>query len=158
MTAKLEKNDKGYDFTKKNKVTVWASRFPYAEIPDEYFEESYSHKGKRARNQWSSNYQLRFFNPEHMETNGSMDGLIDIEQAVGECSFSQSFIKPLLSKAKQKDLLSISWVILLFDYEYSTKATNIESDDYTSLLGAFTFDEEADSVIEVEESPENEDT
>ncbi|MCW8875572.1 MAG: immunity 22 family protein [Kangiellaceae bacterium] len=151
MTAKLEKNVKGYDFTKKNKVTVWASKFPYADIPEEYFEESFSNKGKRARNQWSDNYKIRFFNPEHMETNGSMEGFIDIEQAVGECSFSQSFIKPLLNKAKQKDFLKVSWVILLFDYEYSAKATDIDLDKYTSLLGAFTFDEEAESIFEIED-------
>ena len=150
MTAKLEKNAKGYDFTKKNKVTVWATKSPYADIPDDYFEESFSNKGKRARNQWSDNYRIRFFNPEHMETNGSMEGLVDIEHAIGECSFSQSFIKPLLNKARRKDLLKVSWVILLFDYEYSGKVTGIDSDEYTTLLGAFTFDEESDSVYEVE--------
>ncbi len=145
-----QKTDKGFDFTKKNKVTIWASNVPYADIPDDYFDESLTHNEKRATNQWSRNYQIRFFNPEHMETNGSVEGLTDIEKAIGECSFSQSYIKPLLNKAKQKELLKVSWVILLFDYEYSARASGIESDEYTQLIGAFTFDEEADSLYEIE--------
>ncbi|WP_196140797.1 immunity 22 family protein [Aliikangiella sp. G2MR2-5] len=144
------KTEKGYDFTKKNKVTIWASNFPYIDIPDEYFEEIFSHKGQRARNQWSSNYQLRFFVPEHLETNGSTEDLIDFERAVGECSFSESFIKPAINKARQNNLLKVSWVILLFDYEYSTKTTGILNDQYTHCIGAFTYDEESDSVYEVD--------
>ena len=30
---------KGHNFTKRYKVSVWVSQHPYADIPDEYFEE-----------------------------------------------------------------------------------------------------------------------
>ncbi len=141
-------------FSKKNKVSIWASDHPYAEIPEDYFEESFSKNNTRARNTWSNNFKMRYFRPEDMETNGSHDGLIDIKQAAGECSFSSSFIEPLLSKAKKKNLLQISWIIILFEYEYSAKATGIENDEYVTLLGAFNYDDDADSVIEIEEPME----
>ena len=151
MKATHPKTDKGYDFSKKNKVSIWASKIPYAEIPDDYFAETLSKNGTRATNQWSKNYQIRFFNPEFMETNGAMAGLVDIEKAVGECSFSTSYIKPLLNKAKQKNLLKVSWVILLFENEYSAKTSTIESDEYTTLVGSFNYDEEAENLYEIEE-------
>ena len=138
-------------FNKKSKVSIWASNQPYAEIPEDYFEETFFKNNTRAKNSWSKNFKIRYFKPEDMETNGSQQGLIDIKQAAGECSFSTSFIEPLLSKAKKKDLLRVSWIILLFEYEYSAKATDVESDDYVTLLGAFNYDDDADSLIEVEE-------
>ena len=141
-------------FNKKNKVSIWASKHPYADIPEDYFEETFSKNNTRAKNTWSSNFKIRYFRPEDLETNGSHEALIDIKQAAGECSFSSSFIEPLLSKAKKKDLLQISWIILLFEYEYSAKATGVESDDYLTLLGAFNYDDDADSLIEIEEPVE----
>ena len=138
-------------FSKKNKVSIWASKHPYAKIPEGYFKESFSKNNTRARNTWSNNFKIRYFRPEDMETNGSHDGLIGIKHAAGECSFSSSFIEPLLSKAKKKNLLQVSWIIILFEYEYSAKVTGIENDEYVTLLGAFNYDDDADSLIEIED-------
>lgn len=151
MTRKQLKSEKGFDFTKKFKVSAWVSEFPYAEIPDEYFEESFSKNNTRATNTWSANYQLRFFRPELMETNGAQTGKILIERAAGECSFSASFIKPLLSKAKKKQVNEVTWLILLYEFEYSAKLSGVDSDEYTRFIGAFNYDDEADSLYEIEE-------
>lgn len=142
---------KGYDFTKKYKVSVWASQHPYVEIPESYFEETFSHKNTRARNEWSKNYNLQFFRPEEMETNGAEQGLRDIKSAAGECSYSSSFIEVLMSKARKKKLEQISWIILLYEYEYSVKISGVEKDKYTTFLGAFDYDDAADSLYEVAE-------
>jgi len=145
------KTDKGYLFAKKNKVSVWASKHPYADIPDSYFEESFSKNNTRARNNWSDNFKIRYFRPEDMETNGAVEGTRSIREVAGECSFSTSYIDTLMSKAKKKDMLEVSWLVLLFDYEYSSKTSSIESDEYLTLLGAFSYDDDADSLIEIEE-------
>jgi hypothetical protein len=147
---------KGLLFNKKNKVSVWASQVPYADIPDEYFEEAFSKNNTRAKNTWSDNFKMRYFDPEAMETNGAQTGLVSIKQAAGECSFSSSFIEPLMSKAKKKNLLEVSWIILLFEYEYSAKLSGVESDDFVTLVGAFNYDDDADNLFEVE-GDENED-
>ena len=149
MKSNNNKSDT-YLFGKKNKVSVWASQHPYAEISEEYFEETFTKGGNRARNTWTDNFRIRYFKPEDMETNGSQEGTIDIKQAVGECSFSTSFIETLMSKAKKKDMLEVTWVVVLFEYEYSAKTSGVESDEYLTLLGAFNYDDDADSVFEVE--------
>ena len=151
MTAKTLKTDKGFDFSKRGKVSAWISTHPYQDIPDEYFEEHFNKKHTRATNQWSANYQLRFFNPEQMETNGSQEGLVNIKQAAGECSFSASFMEVLLSKAKKQGVQDISWLILLYDFEFSAKLSGIDKDEYTQYLGAFNYDETADSLFEIDE-------
>ncbi|MDQ7051139.1 MAG: immunity 22 family protein [Enterobacterales bacterium] len=142
--------EKAYLFDKKYKVSVWASKVPYAEIPDDYFEESFFKNNTRAKNQWSNNFKIRYFKPDEMETNGSYEGLKAIQEIAGACSFSSSYIDNLMSKAKKKNLLEISWLVLLFDFEYSSKQTLVEADDYLILLGAFNYDDEADSLIELE--------
>ncbi|TQV77243.1 hypothetical protein FLL45_04665 [Aliikangiella marina] len=151
MTAKQLRSDNGFDFTKKSKVSVWVSNHPYADIPDDYFEESFSKKNTRATNQWSKNYLMRFFRPELMETNGSHSGTVTVKRAAGECSFSKSFIQPLLSKANKNKISEITWIILLFEYEYSGKLSGVMRDEYTQFIGAFSYEDDADSLFDIEE-------
>ena len=140
-----------HDFSKKNKVSVWASQHPYEEIPDEYFEETFSRNNTRATNRWSNNFKLKYFMPENMETNGTMEVLVSIKQVAGECSFSSSYIDVLMSKARKKKLEEVSWIVLLFEHEYSMKTAGVEKDDYLTFLGAFDYDDEAENLYEIEE-------
>lgn len=141
-------------FTKKNKVSVWASQHPYADIPDEYFAETFFKNNKRAKNTWSDNYKLRYFEPQMMETNGAHTGTIDINTAAGECSCSSSFMVNLLSKAKKNNMLQVSWIILLFEHEYSVKQSDVTADEFTTFLGAFNYDADSDSLLGEEEPEE----
>jgi len=100
--------EKGLLFTTKGKVSVWASQHPYADIPDDYFEETFFKKGTRARNCWSDNYKIRYFSPQQMETNGAHTGTIDIHEAAGGCSCSSSFIVNLMSKAKKNKMEQVT--------------------------------------------------
>ncbi len=151
MNKKTQKTVTEHDFSKKNKVSVWASQYPYEEIPDEYFEETFSNKGLRAKNSWSNNYKLKFFLPENMETNGTAEGMILIKEAAGECSFSNSYMDVLMSKARKAKLEEVTWIILLFDYEFSARLAGVDRDEYTQYLGAFNYDPEAESLYEIDE-------
>lgn len=150
MESKRNIEKKGHDFIKKNKVSVWVSQHPYADIPDDYFEETFSKKNTRATNVWSDNYNLAFFVVENMETNGAETGTIKVKEAAGHCSFSSSYIQTLMSKAKKKTIDDITWIILLFDFEYSPKISGVEKDQYTTFLGAFNYDDDADNLYEVD--------
>ena len=140
MKTKNNNSDKGYLFQKKNKVSVWFSTHPYADIPDEYFEETFFKNKTRAKNQWSDNFKMRYFIPENLETNGAMEETVSIKTAIKECSYADSFLVNLMSKAKKKNITGISWVVLLYEYEYSTRVSGIANDKYLTLLGAFDYD------------------
>ena len=144
MKSKRDEIEKGLLFKKKNKVSIWVSQHPYADIPDAYFEERFSKNNTRARNTWSDNFNMRYFSPDHLETNGAMTGIVNIEKVVSECSYADSFIKNLISKAQKKKLLDITWVVLLYEFEYSARISGVEKDDYLTLLGAFNYDAEED--------------
>lgn len=156
---KKEKKDKkvlkGHDFTKRGKVSVWVSNHPYADIPDEYFDETFSKNNTRAVNKWSKGFNLNYFYPENLEMNGAMEGEVSVETAAGQCSYSSSFIQPLMSKANKKKVDNITWIVLLYDLEYSLKISGVEKDPYLLFLGAFDYDETAENVIEVD-PPEQE--
>lgn len=143
-------NEKGHLFGKKNKVSVWASQVPYGEIPDSYFEEHFFKNNTRATNQWTDNYHIRYFRPDDLETNGVAEGLGDVKAVVGACSYSYSFLLPLMSKARKKKLTEVSWLILLYEYEYAVKISGIESDGVTTFLGAFDYRDDAEDVFEAE--------
>lgn len=132
------------DFNKKGKVSVWVSDVPYADIPDEYFEESYSRNNTRATNQWTKNFKMKFFDPKMLETNGAEVETISLELAVKACSCSNSFLQPLLSKARKRKVAEITWVVLLFNYEYSMNLSGVGKDEYLKFVGAFDFDIDAD--------------
>ena len=146
--------EKGLLFSKKNKVSVWASQHPYADIPDEYFAETFFKNDTRAKNRWSENYKIRYFVPSQMETNGAHTGTIDIHTAAGQCSCSSSFIVNLMSKAKKNKMEQVSWIILLFEQEYSAKLSGVAQDEYTTFLGAFNYDASSDSLLGEEEPME----
>ncbi len=141
--AKEKKKSKGIDFSKKNKVSVWVSQHPYAEIPDEYFEEEFSNNNKHAKNTWSKNFRLQYFLPDNMETNGAEEGTVAIMRAAGECSFSASYMSALMSKAKKKKIEQITWIVLLFGCEYSVKQSSVGKDEFLTFLGAFEYDDGA---------------
>ncbi|MEP1448898.1 MAG: immunity 22 family protein [Paraglaciecola sp.] len=145
-------SDETFLFNTKGKVSVWASQHPYADIPDEYFEETFFKKGTRAKNTWSDNYKIRYFSPEYMETNGAHTGTIDIHAAAGGCSCSSSFIVNLMSKAKKHNMLQVTWIILLFEHQYSVKASGVSQDEFTTFLGAFNYDAASESLFAENES------
>ncbi|HEB26827.1 MAG TPA: hypothetical protein ENI05_03480 [Porticoccus sp.] len=148
--VKRPKNAKGHDFSKKSKVSVWASQHPYQDVPEVYFDETFSRNNTRAINTWSKNFNLKYFNPENMETNGAHEGTVPIKKAVGECSFSSSYIDVLMGKARKKKLDEVTWIILLFEYEYSPKVSGVDKDNYMSFLGAFDYDDGADNLYEMD--------
>ncbi|MBT3225209.1 MAG: immunity 22 family protein [Calditrichaeota bacterium] len=150
MEAKQIKGKKGHDFSKRNKVSVWVSQHPYEDIPDAYFEEKFSHKKTRATNTWSDNFKLQYFEPDFMETNGAHAGKVDIKKAAGECSFSSSYIEVLMSKARKKKMEAVTWIVLLFEHEYSVKLSGVDKDTYMTFLGAFDYDDTADNLYEIE--------
>lgn len=84
-----------------------------------------------------------------METNGAETGTVKIKEAAGQCSFSTSYIETLMSKAKKLKVEDITWIILLFEFEYSPKVSGVEKDQYTTFLGAFNYDDEADNLYEL---------
>jgi hypothetical protein len=152
-------SEKGLLFNTKGKVSVWASQYPYADIPDDYFEETFSKKGSRAKNCWSENYKIRYFEPKQMETNGAHTGTIDIHEAAGGCSCSSSFIVNLMSKAKKIKMEQVTWIILLFEQEYGVKQSGVTEDEYTTFLGAFNYDASSESLLgEEDEDSENKDS
>ena len=140
MKAKRNDVEKGHLFQKKNKVSIWVSTHPYADIPDEYFEETFFKNNTRAKNQWSNNFNMRYFAPEHLETNGAKHGTVTVKKAASECSYADSFMENLMSKARKKKLTDITWMVLLYEYEYSSRVSGVEKDAYLNLLGAFEYD------------------
>ena len=146
---------KGLLFTEKGKVAAWVSQTPYSTIPDEYFEEKFSKNNTRANNEWSDNYKLAYFNPDNIETNGSLTDNIDIERAAGECSFSCSFIEAIKQSAKEKGIGNITWLILLYDSGYNAEKTDVTNDEHTVFLGEYAYDYAAKSLYDIEEGAVN---
>jgi len=56
-----------------------------------------------------------------------------------------------MSKARKKQLEQVTWVVLLFEHEYSVKLSATGKDEYLTFLGAFDYDDDAESLYEVEE-------
>ena len=42
----------------------------------------------------------------------------------------------------------VSWIILLFDFEYRNKITKIHEDDYVQYVGSFVYDMDAITLAE----------
>lgn len=131
----------GPDFRCDDRVSIWISDVPYAEIEDSYFDEDFSCKDGAPVNEWSGNYGFGFYNAQRLATNGAMVGLITLEKALKDCSFSKSFLQPVLEQAEKLEISNISWIILLYDFDYQPDVTGVTDDRYTRFLGAFDYDD-----------------
>jgi hypothetical protein len=130
-------------FEKEGKISVWISTFPYNEIPDSYFEEDEQGLGS-----WAHNFKIGSYDPEDMETNGADTGTVHAEKAIGECSCSQSYIDAVTHKIKKMGISDLTWVIIMFDFEYRPKKTKVYKDEFVQYVGSFPYDDEADCVSE----------
>jgi hypothetical protein len=148
MKTIIDKDAKGLNFMEKNKVSVWASQYPYDKIPEEYFEENFTHKKKRATNTWSNNFKLAYFSPDYLETNGVYSGTSNIRKVAGACSFSKSYIESLEQMAINNNMAQVTWIVLLHDLAYDPEVSGIKKDKFLTFLGAFDYDETADSLYE----------
>ncbi len=141
----LKKQGGKTKFDKEGMVSIWVSQVPYADIPDDYFDEK---KGRIPLNEWAGNFRFNTFDTENIEMNGAYEGTVHIKRAAGECSYSRSYIDALVAKAVKLDLEKITWIILLFDFEYYPKKTGVFKDRYVNFVGSYPYDSEADNLYE----------
>jgi hypothetical protein len=135
------------DFEKEGQVSVWFSDHPYQDVPDSYFDED--EQGLCA---WAKHFKLGVYDHDCLETNGAQRGEIAIDVAVGQCSYSRSYVDKVVHKITKMGAEKVTWVILLFDYEYRPKKTKIYEDEYVKFVGAYPYDSSAENLFEVDES------
>ncbi len=134
-----------FDGYKEGQVSVWFSAHPYADIHESYFDED-----EQGLCEWARHFQMGPYDGECLETNGAEDGDMAVDVAVGQCSYSRSFVDKVVHKINKMGADKITWIILLFDYEYRPKKTRIYEDAYVKFVGAYPYDLEAESLFEVE--------
>ena len=60
-----------------------------------------------------------------------------------------------MSKAKKNKMEQVTWIILLFEQQYSVKLSGVASDEYTTFLGAFNYDASSESLLGEEDEGEH---
>lgn len=130
-------------FEKYGKVSVWCSTTSYDTIPDSYFEED--DNGIEA---WARNFAITEYDHENMETNGVASGTALVKSIIEDCSYSSAYGEGVIHKIGKMGHQQVSWIILLFDFEYRNKITKIHEDQYVQYVGSFVYDMDAISLAE----------
>lgn len=133
-----------FNFEKEGVVSAWYSTTNFADIPDSYFDED-----ENGLDQWAHNFLIAQYDTENMETNGSDSGTLPTIDVIAPCSYSYSYAEGVIKKIEKLGDTRISWLILLFDYEYRPKKSKIFEDQYVKFVGAFPYQMEAGSIVEI---------
>ena len=133
-------------FEKYGKVSVWCSTTSYDTIPDSYFEED--DNGIEA---WARNFAITEYDHENMETNGVASGTALVKSIIKDCSYSSAYGESIIHKISKMGHEKVSWIILLFDFEYRNKLTKIHEDEYVQYVGSFMYDMDSISLAERDE-------
>jgi hypothetical protein len=138
-----------YDFEKKGVVSIWVAIVPLSRIPDKYFEE---HRGDEDQpfTQFSEDFGIGFFDHDFVDTNLSHGRARPVEELVGQCSFSSSYVEKVTAEANKRGLQKTQFVFLMFDIEYAPKQTKVSRSAYLEFLGSFSYDVNAESAIPYE--------
>ena len=130
-------------FEKYGKVSVWCSTTSYDTIPDSYFEED--ENGIEA---WARNFAIKEYDHESIETNGVASGTALVKSIIEDCSYSSAYGEGIIHKISKMGHQEVSWIILLFDFEYRNKLTKIHEDEYVQYVGSFMYDMDSISLAE----------
>ena len=130
-------------FEKHGKVSVWCSTLSYDTIPDSYFEED-----EHGLDAWAKNFNISEYDHENMETNGVASGTAMVKQIIEECSYSSGYGEGVIHKINKMGHSEVSWIILLFDFEYRNKITKIHEDENVQYVGSFVYDMDAITLAE----------
>ena len=131
------------NFEKYGKVSVWCSTISYETIPDSYFAED-----EEGVDPWSKNFLINEYDHENMETNGVASGMASVKSIIEDCSYSSAYGEGVIHKITKMGHPQVSWIILLFDFEYRNKLTKIHEDEYVQYVGSFVYDMDAISLAE----------
>ena len=131
------------NFEKYGKVSVWCSTISYETIPDSYFVED-----EEGLDPWAKNFLINEYNHENMETNGVASGMASVKSIIEDCSYSSAYGEGVIHKITKMGHPQVSWIILLFDFEYRNKLTKIHEDEYVQYVGSFVYDMDAISLAE----------
>ncbi|MDO6562264.1 immunity 22 family protein [Amphritea sp. 1_MG-2023] len=126
------------NFEKEGIVSAWYSTTDYSSIPDSYFEED-----EQGLDRWAKNFDISQYNPDNLETNGCEKGVSSIRNIIAPCSWSSSYGDAIIKKIEKMGDKQISWLILVFDFEYRAKKTHLFEDEYVHFVGCFPYDMEA---------------
>jgi len=145
MASSLTSTDKMAlpSFEKHGKVSVWCSTISYETIPDSYFEED-----DQGLDTWARNFNINEYDHENMETNGVASGTALVKSIIEDCSYSSAYGEGVIHKIGKMGHQQVSWIILLFDFEYRNKITKIHEHQYVQYVGSFVYDMDAISLAE----------
>ncbi|MCO4836512.1 MAG: immunity 22 family protein [Oceanospirillaceae bacterium] len=130
-------------FEKHGKVSVWCSTISYDTIPDSYFEED-----DQGLDAFARNFSISEYDHENMETNGVASGTASVKSIIEDCSYSSAYGEGVIHKINKMGHRQVSWIILLFDFEYRNKLTKIHEDDFVQYVGSFVYDMDSISLAE----------
>jgi hypothetical protein len=140
-----------YEFEKKGVVSVWVATVPLSRIPKSYFEERYGDDDdEEPFTQFSEDFGFGFFDHDFVDTNASPGRAKSVEDLLGRCSFSSSYVAAATAEAKKRGLEMTQFVFLLYDIEYSPKRTKVSRSPFMEFLGSFRYDDKASSAIPYE--------
>lgn len=134
------------NFEKHGKVSVWCSTTSYDTIPDSYFEED-----DQGLDAFAKNFSISEYDHENMETNGVASGTALVKSIIEDCSYSSAYGEGVIHKINKMGHAQVSWIILLFDFEYRNKLTKIHEDDFLQYVGSFVYDMDSTSLAEQEQ-------
>jgi hypothetical protein len=115
-------------------------------MPDAYFEEQYGDEDK-PYNQFAEDFGFGFYDHDSVDTNVSQGRSKPVEDLVGQCSFSSSYVKQVVAEAKKRGLDKTQFVFLMYDIQYAPKRTKVSKARYIEFLGSFCYDNSATSAI-----------
>jgi hypothetical protein len=127
-----------FDKEDSNIVSIWASKVPNQEIPEDYFTDNYSEDDEEPFNQFSSDFGIGCY--DHDFTENSRDYGDTNEQKLMYASYGKSFCK---EASLACDIQSVGTFYLMYDFIYDPKVTRINESKYFKFIGCFKFDKNA---------------
>lgn len=139
-----------YEFEAKGTVSIWVATVSWSRVPADYFEERYGREDDEPFSRFSEDFGFGYYDHDFVDTNGDTGRAKPVEELLGPCSFSASYLTAAVAAAKRQALDKTAFVFLLHDIAYRPEATGVSRSEFMAFLGSFRYDPEAGSAVPFE--------
>lgn len=144
----MGKYDSLYFDTEENIVSIWLANVEFNQIPENYWVENYEGEDDEPWNQFSNDFGFGYYNIDSVESffDDKKHIKIPVFDLLKYLSYSESFMKEAIDKAKDIGLINSSYVYLIYNFKYDATESKIFKSEYFTFLGTFEYDLESKSV------------
>jgi hypothetical protein len=127
-----------YKFDRSGYMSVWVSEKPWSALPADYLDQNDPENPDDEGRRWANWFRFAYYDIDLFENNSSELPVSPADLIAG-CSYAEQIGPAFTDACHSKGLYKIRSLVMLCEFAYDIRITNIETDGFFIFVGAFQY-------------------